>query len=166
MSVVTTLRELRISTISWRKNIPSLPRTAVSGITYTLNIDMDTLLTRAYGSNGATLLTEGSVQGSLGKIYTVNIQFLNVELNPLTAGDAIEVQTSQRIGNRSILSTVLVRRVREVSTPVKVHCQCDDYVHTFSIANDMKGCNYDGKSNYRRKTQTRPPRNPQHIIGL
>lgn len=52
---------------------------------------------------------------------------------------------------------------------VLVRCSCSDYYHVWSYANYINGLQFGGKSRpYTRKTNTRPPRNPdpRKFFGL
>lgn len=50
---------------------------------------------------------------------------------------------------------------------VLIRCSCSDYYHTFSYYNFTGGIQFGGRFKpYRRKTLTRPPRNPNRVLGL
>lgn len=52
-------------------------------------------------------------------------------------------------------------------TKIRVRCSCLDFYHTYALWDYNSGCLFGTKPRpYKRKTTTRPPRNPNHYPGM
>lgn len=118
-------------------------------------------ITRLYfNAPASTLLFQGSVKGSSGTTYDVNVEFADTAVNP-----ADTFKTTMIIPvNPSV--DVHVEQPKDKTSGVKVSCACQDYVFTFSHINAAKDAHFGPLQNYQRKTKTHAPRNPKQNPGL
>ena len=144
-----TLRELEAGTIRQRRT----GNETVSAI--------GLRITRIYFNVVAsTLLFQGSVKGSGGTSYDVNLEFADTAINP-----ADTFKTTMIIPVNPGVDVHVEQPQKKVGG-VKVSCACQDYVFTFSHINAAKDGHYGPLQNYQRKTKNHAPRNPKNNPGL
>lgn len=108
-----------------------------------------------------TLLFQATCNGeTIEGIHVVNLQFNNVKYfdKPPEDGDVKEIEFKGE-------KYYFIRPTLE--SDVVCRCSCPDYYFTFAYYNWQHKINFGGKPKvYKRKTKTRPPRNPQHLPGI
>jgi len=60
-----------------------------------------------------------------------------------------------------------IKKLDKTKNPLTSRCSCADEFFTWALWKHQAGCLYGQKPRpYKRKTMTRPPRNPAHIVGI
>lgn len=108
----------------------------------------------------ATLTVNAEAFGKKGK-YPMTVTFYDVEFADEQTRDYPLAVTPER-GTRFYMP-----QLEEDGNPVQVRCQCPDFRFTWAEW-DRKESALSGRNfpKYKRKTETRPPRNPAETPGL
>ena len=180
----TNLQDSKGNPAVWRRNYSQSPKRQVNQMVPFLGTKTLLVTASFWG------LTEKSVHSS--SILFMNCDIIEERVEPLapeetqepTVIDAEKLRTpiKKPIINTNINPTYdpnthfriqyqnkfyWVKKLDMKRQYVLIRCSCSDYYHTFSWYNYTGGIQFGGRFKpYRRKTQTRPPRNPNRVLGL